>query len=42
MYAMSPGGHRWNTAVLFGNNIHLEPKRYEMTELYGLILDLTI
>lgn len=42
MYAMSPGGHRWNTAVLFGNHIHLEPKRYEMTELYGLILDLTI
>lgn len=40
MYAMSPGGHRWNTAVLFGNNIKLQEKRYEMTELYGIILDL--
>lgn len=37
MYAMSPGGHRWNTAVLFGNNIKLDSKRYEMTELCGLI-----
>lgn len=40
MYAMSPGGHRWNTAVLFGNHIHLDERRYEMTELYGLILEL--
>lgn len=40
MYAMSPGGHRWNTAVLFGNNINLQDRRYEMTELYGNILEL--
>ncbi len=38
MYAMSPGGHRWNTAVLFGNHIELEAKRYEMTDIYKLIM----
>ncbi len=38
MYAMSPGGHRWSTAVLFGNHIALEPKMYEMTEIYNLIM----
>ncbi len=39
MYTMSPGGHRWRTAVLFGHNITLEPRRYEMTEIFDLILE---
>lgn len=39
MYMLSPGGHRWRTAVLLGNNVSLEDKCYEMTELYDLFID---
>ena len=38
MYMMSPGGHRWRTATLLGKHISLEPRRYEMTELYQLFM----
>lgn len=40
MHELSPGGHRWRTAVLFGAGIKLEPKQYEMTEVCPLILEL--
>lgn len=40
MHVLSPGGHRWRTAVLFGAGIELEPKQYEMTEICPLILEL--
>lgn len=38
MFAISPGGHRWNTATLLSNKSCLEKKRYEMDELYDLII----
>ena len=37
MYMMSQGGHRWRTAVLFANNIKLNNKCYEMTDVFGII-----
>lgn len=39
MYVMSPGGHRWRTAVILANNIALENKTYEMTDIYDIIFD---
>ena len=39
MYMMSPGGHRWRTAVLCANHIELKKKQYEMTDIYGIIMD---
>ena len=39
MHALSPGGHRWRSAVLFADNITLEPRQYELTDVYHLILD---
>ena len=38
MYMMSPGGHRWRTAILMTNNYKLENANYEMTDIYNLIL----
>lgn len=38
MHLLSPGGHRWRTAVIAGNHIPLSEKQYEMTDIYGLIL----
>jgi predicted AlkP superfamily phosphohydrolase/phosphomutase len=38
MYTLSPGGHRWRTAVILGNHIDLEAKQYELTDIFGLIL----
>lgn len=38
MYMLSPGGHRWRTAVIAGNHIPLEGRQYEMTEIYDVIL----
>lgn len=38
MYMLSPGGHRWRTAVIAGNHIRLDRGQYEMTDIYGLIL----
>lgn len=38
MYMMSPGGHRWRTAVIAGKDVSLEKKQYEMTDVYRLIL----
>ena len=39
MYMMSPGGHRWRTAVLLGNNIEFDKVNYEMTDIYGVIMN---
>ena len=39
MYMMSPGGHRWRTAVICTNNIELKEKNYEMTDVYKIIMD---
>ena len=39
MYMMSPGGHRWRTAIIFANNFELKKKNYEMTDIYGVIMD---
>lgn len=38
MYIMSPGGHRWRTAIILGNNLDLQKKNYEMTDIYNIIL----
>ncbi len=35
MYMMSPGGHRWRTAIIFANNFELKKNSYEMTDIYG-------
>ena len=40
MYMMSPGGHRWRTAVLMTNNYNLSKNSYEMTDIYNLILEM--
>lgn len=39
MYMMSPGGHRWRTAIIMTNNIRLEKEKYEMTDIYQIIID---
>ena len=39
MYMMSPGGHRWRTAIIFANNFELKKSNYEMTDIYGVIMD---
>jgi hypothetical protein len=36
---MSPGGHRWRTAVIAGKNLELSRSDYEMTDIYGLIME---
>lgn len=38
MYILSPGGHRWRTAVIVAKQFKLNKKQYEMTDIYGLIL----
>lgn len=38
MHMLSPGGHRWRTAVIAANRIPLEKEQYEMTDICGLIL----
>ncbi len=40
MYMMSPGGHRWRTAILMTNNYNLVKNNYEMTDIYNLILQM--
>jgi len=39
MYKFSPGGHRRDTAVIGSRGIPLEGRRYEMDEVYGIIMD---
>ncbi len=36
---MSPGGHRWRTAVIAGRNLDLSHRAYEMTDICPLILE---
>jgi predicted AlkP superfamily phosphohydrolase/phosphomutase len=36
---MSPGGHRWRTAVIAAKNLELSRSDYEMTDIYGLIME---
>lgn len=38
MYMLSPGGHRWRTAVIAANHIDLDKQNYEMTDVYGIIM----
>lgn len=38
MYMMSPGGHRWRTAVIAGNHIDLDQSSYEMTDIFDIIV----
>ena len=38
MYTLSPGGHRWRTAVILTNNLPLQKSSYEMTDLYDVIM----
>ncbi len=39
MYMMSPGGHRWRTAVIATNHIKMNKPNYEMTDIYELIMN---
>lgn len=39
---MSPGGHRWRTAVIAGKGIDLSRGNYEMTDIYGIITDTAV
>ena len=36
---MSPGGHRWRTAVIAGNKLDLSRPQYEMTDIYRIIME---
>lgn len=38
MYMMSPGGHRWRTAVIAGSHIDLNQSSYEMTDIFDIIV----
>lgn len=38
MYMMSPGGHRWRTAVIAGNHIDFNKSNYEMTDVFDVIM----
>lgn len=38
MYMMSPGGHRWRTALIVGNHIEFNKKQYEMTDIFDIIM----
>ena len=38
MYMMSPGGHRWRTAVIAGNHIDFNKSNYEMTDIFNVIM----
>lgn len=39
MYMLSPGGHRWRTALIASNGFSLEKDNYEMTDIYGIVLN---
>ncbi len=39
MYMMSPGGHRWRTAVIATNHLQLEKQNFEMTDIYTIIMN---
>jgi predicted AlkP superfamily phosphohydrolase/phosphomutase len=39
MYMMSPGGHRWRTAIIAAKGFDLDKESYEMTDIYGLIME---
>lgn len=41
MYRMSPGGHRWRTAILLARGFALEKTDFEMTDIYRIIMDRT-
>ena len=36
---MSPGGHRWRTAVIAGNKLDLSRPQYKMTDIYRIIME---
>lgn len=39
---MSPGGHRWRTALIAGKYVGLSGKCYELTEIYRIIMENTV
>ncbi len=39
MYMMSPGGHRWRTALIAGNHIEFNRNQYEMTDIFDVIMN---
>ena len=39
MHSISPGGHRWRSAVLAANALDFSRSQYEMTDICGMILD---
>lgn len=39
MYMLSPGGHRWRTALICANGFSLTKDKYEMTDIYEIIMD---
>ena len=39
---MSPGGHRWRTAVIAGKGIELSRQSYEMTDIYKIVLETVV
>jgi hypothetical protein len=41
MYMLSPGGHRWRTALIVSNGFSLTKDNYEMTNIYEIIMDET-
>ena len=41
MYMMSPGGHRWRTALIAGNHIDFTESSYKMTDIYNMIMAAT-
>jgi len=38
MHMFSPGGHRWKTAVIAASGIKLDKKKYELTDVYDIIM----
>ena len=41
MYQMSPGGHRWRTAILLAKGFALDQTDFEMTDIYRIMMDRT-
>lgn len=39
MHSLSPGAHRYETAVIAASGIELDKAQYELTDIYGIITD---
>ena len=38
MHRLSPGSHRYETAVIASRGIPLDREQYELTDIYGMVL----